>query len=349
MNVQSYMQQMAEHLGAIYAPKCKTFTNDYTSNLKGALFAVRSGYLIALALVKSGNSTAIRVLVRYPKTATAPQIQEAIKSRAGFSGFLTKKSVKASETGVLVAWGYAFKKTKIEDVVAIVDGIIEEVSKYAPAFNGKCEDCSATETREIVLMNGVPGYHCPGCQMRSVAEKQREAEEYRAGNANYAMGAVVGIVAAAVVGLIWGFGVSLLEADSGKWSPKFHAVITFLLSAPVCWVMFKAMGKKDRFGQVLGCLLTLGAKWFGDAIYFAHVIAHADQVPFTWQMLTPGLKDFFALKSIDGMHIFVTICDVAIAAAVPWMPWGKLPKFVPAYQSVQPDGSLTQSMAAGAP
>src|SRR5258708_35762319 len=117
-----------------------------------------------------------------------------MKSRAGFAGFLTKKSVKASDTGVLVAWGYAFKKTKIEDVVAIVDGIIEEVSKYAPAFNGKCEDCSATETRQTVVMNGGPGSHCAGCQTRSVVEQQREGAEAPAGNANYATGSLVGIV-----------------------------------------------------------------------------------------------------------------------------------------------------------
>src|SRR2546421_50968 len=80
---------------------------------------------------------------------------------------------------------FSLSKTKLEDLVNLVDAVIEEVSKCAPAFTGKCEDCGSAEAREIILMNGVPGYHCSPCQMRVAAEKQREADEYKARDANY--------------------------------------------------------------------------------------------------------------------------------------------------------------------
>jgi hypothetical protein len=46
----------------------------------------------------------------------------------------------------------------------------------------------------------------------------------------------------------------------------------------------------------------------------------------------------------------VTLFDVGISLLVPWMPWAKLPKFVSVFQTVNPDGSLSQTLtqAAGA-
>ncbi|HLZ00324.1 MAG TPA: hypothetical protein VKT33_14795, partial [Candidatus Angelobacter sp.] len=81
--------------------------------------------------------------------------------------------------------------------------------------------------------------------------------------------------------------------------------------------------------------------------YFTHVWMHFQNVAFSWLLVGSVLKRFFAIKFTDGWHILVTICDLAISAAIPWTPWGKLPKFVPVFQTIQPDGSLTQTLAQG--
>jgi hypothetical protein len=348
MTAATYMSQLAQQLGCIYVPKCTTFKSDYQSNQKGAVFGARQGYLVALALTAAGRSTGFAILVRYPKSAAAEQIQESLKNRPGFSKFLAKKTVKASADGVAVSWTYALNKTKMEEVVSLLDAVIQEVSRYAPAFTGKCEDCATADTRGITLMNGTPGYHCVACQMRIAAEKQREADEYKAKEANYAGGLAAGLAAVAITGSAWGWLVSWMEADSGQWSPKLHAVVAFGISIPVAWLIFKAMGKRDRAGQALAVVLTLAAKWWGDAIYYTHVLMHFQNLAFSWQLVGSVLRHFFDFKFLDVGHKIVAACDVGISLLVPWMPWGKLPKFVPVFQTVNPDGSLTQTLAQSA-
>src|SRR6266481_561609 len=352
MNAATYMSQIAQQLGSIYSPKCTTFKNDYRSGKKGAVIGARKGYLTALALTSSGRTyggtNGFSLMVRYPKSSSAQQITEALKNRPGFSSFFGKKSVKATEDSVVVSWTYSLGKTKQEDVITLLDAVIEEVSRYAPAFTGKCEDCGTAEAREITLMNGAPGYHCSGCQMRIAADKQREADEYSARDANYVLGLAAGLSAAAVTGSAWGWLIGLAEGDSGQWSPKLHALVGVAISIPICLLMFKVIGKRDRAGQIMAVVLTLAAKWWGDAIYFTYVFMHFQNVAFSWPLVSIVLRQFFEIKFTDGWHIFVTICDIVIAAAVPWLPWGKLLTFVPVFQTIQPDGSLIQTLTQGA-
>jgi uncharacterized membrane protein YeaQ/YmgE (transglycosylase-associated protein family) len=196
-------------------------------------------------------------------------------------------------------------------------------------------------------MNGVPGYHCAACQMRLTADKRREAEEYRAKDANYVAGIIAGIVGAAVAGTAWGELAAWLEVDSGKWYPYLHAVVTFLIGMCVCWALFKAMGKRDRAGQVAAVLLTLAGKWWGDALYYTHSMAHLQAVPFSGTLLMDILKHFFLFKFASGLEVVVFLCDLGFSVMMPWTPLARLPKFEPVFQTINPDGSLTQSLARG--
>jgi len=344
------MSQLGQRLGCIYVPKCTAFKTESRQNVKGAVFGVRRGYLLALACTQIGRNRGLSLLVRHPKSTAGAQtagvqIKEALKNRPGFSSFFGKKNINATEDSVLITWSFSVTKTKLDDVVNVVDAAVEEVSKYAPAFAGKCEDCGVAEANEFILMNGLPGYHCSSCQMRIAAEKQREADEYRARDANYVVGLAVGLMAAAAAGSVWGWLIGLMEADSGKWSPKLHAFMAILVSLPICWLMFKAMGKRDRVGQALAVVLTLAAKWWGDAIYFTHVDMHVGHQAFSWQLVADVLRHFFDYKLYDGWHKFVTAADVLLSFAVPWMPWAAVPKFEQLFQTINPDGTLTQTMA----
>ncbi len=343
MNIAAYMSQLAQKIGGVYVPKCTTFKETYQTATKHVVFGAYKGYLVALALTQAGRTAGFVMLVRYPRAPMAPPLQEAFKARPGFSSFFGKKV-----DGVMVSWTYALTKPKLEEIAGLLDAVIEEVSKAVPPFSGRCEDCSTAEAREITLMNGMPGYHCLACQMRVAAEKQREADEYKAKDANYVVGLGAGLVAAAVAGSAWGWLISLMEADSGKWYPQVHAVMGVVLSIPICWLMFKAIGKRDRVGQVLAIVLTLAAKWWGDAIYFTYVKMHFAELAFSWQLLGSVVRHFWEYQFLSGGRIFVAVCDVVIALAVPWMPWGKLPKFVPVFQTINPDGSLSQTLTDGA-
>jgi hypothetical protein len=348
MNAQAYLTQLAQAADCLYVPKCTAFKDDRTSNVKGAVIGARKGYVVALALTRMGRNSSFAVMVRFPTTKAAPQLQEAIKSKPGFSSLFSHKRVKVGDNQLTVSWSYALTKPKLEEVMALLDGLLEECSRYVPTFSGRCEDCNATETRELTLMNGVAGYHCLACQMRLTAEKRREAEEYRARDANYVLGVLAGAVVAAAAGTLWGQLLAWMEVGDGKWYPQLHAVGCFAVGIPVCLALFKAMGKRDRLGQVAAILLTLVGKWWGDVLYYSHVVAYSREIPFTAPLILDTLKSFFAFKLFDGLHMLVSACDLAFSAAIPWTPWGRLPTFEPLFQTVNSDGTLTQTLARGA-
>src|SRR5260370_4195523 len=246
MNVPTYLGQLHQQMRYTYVRKCTALKDDRTSNQKGAVIGVRKGYRVALALTRAGRHESLRILVRFPATTALPQLQEAIKSRPGFSSFFNKNWVKVAGNSLLVSWVYAVRKPKPEEVIGMLDALLEEVSRYVPAFSGKCEDCGSAETREVTLLNGVPGYHCLACQMRVAADKRREAEEYRAKEANYVPGILAAGLTAAAPGTIWGEFATWCEVGRGNWYPYLHSAGTFPIGMLVCWALFKATGKKDR-------------------------------------------------------------------------------------------------------
>jgi hypothetical protein len=340
MNVPTYLGDLARQLQFTYVPKCTTFK-------KGAVIGTRKGYLVALALTRAARNSYFAIMIRFPAAAPVQPLQEAIKSK-GFSSFFNKTRVNVAADRLTFSWLYTLKKPKLAEITTKLDGLLEEVSRYAPAFNGKCEDCGSTETREITLLNGTPGYHCLGCQMRLTADKRREAEEYKARDTNYVAGIVSGILAAAVAGTAWGEFASWVEVSSGRWYPYLHAAVAFPVGMVVCWALFKAAGKRDRAGQVAAVLLTLAAKWWGDALYYSHLMAHVREIPFSQGLVVLTLRNFFAYKFASAAHAVVFLGDLGFSGAIPWTPWGRLPKFEPVFQTVNADGSLTQTLAAGA-
>src|SRR5260370_13086072 len=177
MNVPTYLAQLAKQLRCTYVPKCTTFKDDRTSNQKGAVIGVRKGYGVVVARTRAGGNASFSIMLRFPATTAVPQLEEAIKSRPGFASFFNKKWVKVAGNSLLVSWVYAVRKPKPEEVIGMLDALLEEVSRYVPAFSGKCEDCGSAETREVTLLNGVPGDHCLACQMRVAAVTRREAED----------------------------------------------------------------------------------------------------------------------------------------------------------------------------
>lgn len=348
MNVQTYLGELARQFQFTYVPKCTTFKDNATSNQKGGVIGARKGYLVALALTRAGRNSYFAIMIRFPGATAMQQLQEAIKAKPGFSSFLSKKSVKVAADRLTVSWAYALIRPKLEEITTMLDGLLEEVSRYAPAFSGKCEDCGSTETRDITLLNGVPGYHCLGCQMRLAADKRREAEEYKARDANYVIGIVAGILAAAVAGTAWGEFAAWTEVGSGNWHPYLHAAVTFLIAMVVCWAFFKSAGKRDRAGQLAAILLTLAGKWWGDTLYYSHLMADVRGIAMSGALVALTLKNFFVYKFASVAHVVVFLCDLGVSALIPWMPWGRLPKFEPVFQTVNADGSLTQTLAAGA-
>src|SRR5262245_27713067 len=96
MNVQKFLAQLAQRVGGTYLPKGTTFEDDIVGYPRGAVIAVRKGYLVALAVTSTPGPAryipvrpirfdGCAIMVRFPASGAGHQLQEAIQSRPGFS------------------------------------------------------------------------------------------------------------------------------------------------------------------------------------------------------------------------------------------------------------------------
>jgi len=343
----SYLDELGKQMGFSVLPNARTFNSDYQHG-KGIVLGRQDGYLVAVGLIATGNNKSLGVLVRYRSGSPREAIETTLKDLPVFKGFAGRKTLKVTNGGVAAAWPYAFKKPTIESVLAFVDEILSHIRGVALPFSGKCEDCNSHDVADVTLMSGIPGYHCLSCQSRMTAEKMRAAEEYQNRPANYLLGVPVGILAAAVAGTAWGLLISALEAGTNSWTPKLHAIIAIGVGGLVAWTMFKVMGKITLVGQGIAIFLTLAGKFWGDALFYTLDVLYGRGAHISVNLLSWTARDFQVFKTCLNLvlHHFwvfklygferklVLAGDLAFAFCLPWFPWGKIPKFVPTFESV---------------
>jgi len=334
-------------MGFAVLPNAQTFKNDHQDG-KGIVLGRQGGFLLAVGLVKAHNNTSLAVMVRFRKGSPTEAIQSKLKELPTFKGFAGRKTLQIGAHGLVTGWPYAFKKPTPDEVAAFVDEVVAELQGLALPFCGKCEECCSHDVDDVTLMNRVPGYLCVSCQSRMAADKKREQEEYNNRPANYLLGLPVGILAAAVGGTVWGLGISAIEAGTNSWTPKLHFIVGFGIAALVAWTMFKATGKITRVGQGIAILLTLAGKFWGDALFYTFDVmysrgAHISLNALSWTardshlfqfFLKLVLRHFWTLKLSGFERILVLAGDLASACLLFWVPWGRLPKFVPNFEYV---------------
>lgn len=358
----SYLNKLGQHVGYTVLPNARTFKTSYKRS-KGTALGLKDGYLVAIGLVSFRNHKYLNLMVRYRAGSPRDVIESTLKGLSTFRG-LTSRRVKVNEDNLVVTWTYAFKKPSPDAVEKFIDEIIANIKGVALPLVGKCEDCGKSDMSEVTLVNGVPGYHCDGCRARTIAEKEREAEEYRNRPANYVVGLPVGALAAAITGTTWGLLISAIEAGSKTWTPQFHALAGVAVAGVVSWAMFKSTGKVDRVGQAIAIGLALGGKFWGDTLFYTFSLLHVREVtistdPLSWSaadfhVFAEHLKfvaqRFWRFKLNNELGWFVLIADLFCAFSIAWMPWGKLPKFVPNYESAGQiqEASASASLSASA-
>lgn len=332
-----YIPDLAQRLGLTYVPWARTFKTDQQSS-KGTAIGTRNKFVLALALVSAGNNRTLGVAIRFPAMSNVTGLQEDLKNLPGFKSFSGRKSLKVTAKGVAVGWPFALKKPKPEEVIAFVDSLLAAVAKYAAPFDEKCEDCHSAAATEIVLKNGEPGYHCLGCQERQIEEQRRVEQEYGTRSANYFLALPAGVGAALGMGIVWGLFVGFIDGDGQTWTPKLHLLGAFVIGAAVSYIFFKTAGKVERVGQVLAVLLTLAGKWWADSIYYAMIATHQRVSAITPALLTDIIRQFWELKLSAEMSWLVLAGDVGFSVFIAWLPWSKVPKFVPVFQPISGSG-----------
>lgn len=340
----TYLTKLGQHTGYSVLPNARTFKTNYRRS-KGIVLGLKDGYLVTVGLISSRNHKALNILVRYRVGSPKDAIETTLKGLPAFKGLAARK-VKVSEDSLLVTWTYAFRRPSPDAVEKSIDEVITNIKGLALPFSGKCEECNSSDAGEVTLVNGVPGYHCEGCRSRTIAEKEREAEEYRNRPANYVVGVPVATLVAVITGTAWGLIISAMEAGSKTWTPKLHAIVGLVIGGAVSWTFFKVLGKVNRAGQAIAIVLTLLGKFWGDTLFYTFSLLIARDVNISTNPLSWSPTDFrvfmahlhFVLPrfwefKLDDYGKVVLFGDLFCAGSVAWMPWAKVPKFIPNYES----------------
>ena len=336
---ESYLTELSLRAGLQYFPTLATFKTD-TQSSKGAGLGTRAGFAAAIGLVSAGhNNKSVAAMVCYRSQADVKQVEVALKALPDFKGFIARKTIKIQNDKVVFSWPYALKKPSSESVVTLLDSVIGVIKQFIPAHDGKCDDCRTATVSSVTLINNIPGFHCVGCQARFSEAKEREAEEYAKKSARLLQGILFGVGAGLAFALAWAALVSWIEIRSNTWYPQLHLAASVLASMFVAWAFFKGAGKMNRTGQALAIVLTLLSKFAGDAFFYALLLADQWHVRPGPRVLTVAITHFWRLKltMYGGWSIVLLLSDIGFAAATPWMPWGKIPKFKPTFVTVLGD------------
>ena len=107
----------------------------------------------------------------------------------------------------------------------------------------------------------------------------------------------------------------------------------------VGWAFFKGAGKVNRLGQATAILLALVGKLVGDSFFYERILADQWHVGLSTHLFGVVLRHFWSLKLslYGGWSIVLLLSDFGFAAAIPWMPWGTIPKFRPTFVTVLGD------------
>ena len=334
----SYLTELSLRAGLQYFPTLLTFKTD-TQSSKGAGLGTRAGFPTAVGMVSVHNNRSVAVMVCYRKQADIRQLEAAIKTLPDFTGFAGRKTVKVQNDKLVFSWPYTLKKPSSEAVVALIDTVIGVIRQFVPAHDGKCDDCQSANVGNVTLVNNIPGFHCAACQARLSEAKEREAEEYAKRRARLLHGTLFGTAAALAFALAWALLLGWIELGSNTWYPKLHLAASVLVSMFVGWAFFKGAGKVNRLGQAIAILLALVGKFAGDSFFYERILADQWHLGLSTHLFGVVLRHFWSLKLslYGGWSIVLLLSDLGFAAAIPWMPWGRIPKFRPTFVTVLGD------------
>ena len=280
MKESEYLQQVATLAGLRHYPQQGPW-----SKKSGSAVGTRDNYVTAIGFSQNGRATVLVILLRFKKLDQPELVKSALKNAAIKKG-------KLGEVGsnfVRWEWTYAFAKPKAEEVAKLVEDLRTAIKPVTTAFDGRCEQCAATSTQSLTLLNGMPMFICATCQEKVRHELNQAAEKYEMITPNYPNGLVLGLGAAAIGGLAWG-----LIAYAINYIFLYGAIlIGYFVAAGV----LKGTGKVTRLGQVVIPVLTVASVLFGDAIFYTLIVMKQEHVGFSGKLLNAVVLHLWEIES----------------------------------------------------
>src|SRR6266436_9492565 len=283
MNENEYLQQVANLAGLQHYPQQGPW-----SKKSGSAVGTCDNYVTVIGFSHNGQAANLVILLRFKKLEQPEQVKSALKSAAIKKG----KLGAVGDNFVRWEWRYSFTKPKAEEVAKLAEDLRTAIKSVTTPFDGRCEQCAATSTQSLTLLNGMPMFICATCQEKMRRELDQAAINYEAITPNYPNGLVLGIAAAAAGGLAWGFvayGINRIFLYGA-------ILIGYFVAAGV----IKGTGKVTRFGQIVIPVLTVASVLFGDALFYTLTVMKLQHVPFSGKLLNVVVVHLWEIETKDS-------------------------------------------------
>lgn len=287
-----FMRELSQLTGLHHYPKQGPFEGK-----EGALIGNRDGYLVAIGrgfrAPGDWEHVVIALLIRFPQMGQSETLKGVLKQNATLASLGALGDVGPD----FVRWNRkeTLRKPKAEQVAKLLETLLDVTKQFAPPFDGRCELCHSSATREITLLNISPGYYCQSCQEKMRLELDAAAVAYEHLPTNFPRGAAFGVAAALVGAVAWG-GVAYLA----------HRIFLYgaiLIGYFISWALVKGMGKVTRAGQILVGVLTVASVLLGDAIFYTLSTMEELKAPFSLDLFRAVVAHFWQLES-QGSGVF---------------------------------------------
>ena len=295
MKNQEWLLQTSKLTGLPYYQQHRIF-----GDKSGALIGLNDGFVVAVGLGKAdGGHAAIKILLRYAKASDSGVVHRELDPARG------KFKLAMDQTTATLVRTYSFAKPEAADVAEKVRALLTALKTTALPISGKCEECGRAE-QQIVLLNEVPAYYCPSCQVQLTQKLDAAAVAYENLETNLPLGLVYGMVAALLGSIAWG-GVAYLLHRIFLWG----AVGIGLL---VGKAVVKGTGKVTWAARIMSGVLTAASVGFGDSIFYALIVMKENQLAFA-PALSLVMTNFWKLES-DSDGGLLSILFALIGAGI---------------------------------
>lgn len=297
MKNQEWLLQTSKLTGLPYYEQHRIF-----GDKSGALIGLSDGFIVAVGLGKAdGGHAAVKILLRYAKAPDSGVPRQALDLVKG------KFKLATDQTTATLVRSYSFAKPDAADVAEKVRELLNALKTTALPISGKCEECGRAE-QQMLLLNDVPSYYCPGCQVQLTQKLDAAAVAYENLETNLPLGLLYGMVAALLGSIAWG-GVAYLLHRIFLWG----AIGIGLL---VGKAVVKGTGKVTWTARIMIGVLTAASVALGDSIFYALLVMKENQVAFA-----PALKfvitNFWELENkSDGGFISILFGLIGAGIAV---------------------------------
>jgi hypothetical protein len=312
----------------------------------GVLIGVRNGFFICAGAV-GGHNARIGVVARFKSCADTAALLGGLKQNPAMKKMYTlwNGQVTGPQT---VQWTFSkpmrFKK---EEFAAAIEGFAQTVAQFASPFDvSKCEGCSAS-VQQLVLANGCPTSMCSACQSKAEQQNQTERKQYEASDSNLVKAFVYGLAAAVLGGVLWAV-LAYWDYDpaKGTYHPKLHVAFAGLIAVAVAYAIKLGVGRINFAACAMSSILTAVGKIVGDVLFYGQIIAKAEHVQLSKELLRVTLLNLWLLKwNFSGL---TAVMDVGLVALAALICWGMRPKFALTFKTYPMPRSAQRPTAAAA-